>query len=726
MKLRLLFTAVCISSLGLVAMLSAADMTAKKGEKLLAKPDSLEKAEAQATELMKAMTPEERIDFVGGTGFGVRAVERLGIPALRFDDASAGLRLQGKKAKEGNNKTTGFPCTILLAATWDPALAHDYAQAIAEEYRTLGSHFILGPGMDMYRNSLNGRSFEYVGEDPYLAAQIIASYVKGAQGMNVATTLKHFIGNETESHRRSSNSIISDRALHEIYMPPFKAGIDAGSWGVMTAYNLVNGQWAGQSEFVCTELLRNQLGFKFLIMTDWDSVWDGNAVAKSGMDLEMPTGWALQKDQAKLLGNPDIDRMVVTILKTGIYSGIYELEVKKDFIQPTWVKKYPEHAAIAGKANHEGIVLLKNSDILPLEKARGKVLVTGNAAMREELAGGGSGHVKGYDSKTYLQAAQAAYGAGAVSYVKNPTDDEIKAADAVLVFSGRNNGDPGYEGEGADHAFELPEDALIANYTKLNPRTIVTVVSGGGAKMDWADQAGAILYAFYGGQTGATALLDIMTGKVNPSGKLPITIEKRFEDSCAAGEKQKPQIVSTNFDPKTLGDRVSGGMKGEMAHNGDKTEYYTVDMNYDEGVFIGYRWYDEKKIEPRFPFGFGLSYTQFAYSDLKIEPAAEGKPGATVRFKITNTGKKDGEEVAQVYVGDPEASQPRPPRELKGFSRVALKAGESKDVTVELKEDAFSFWNPETKVWVAEPGAFTIDVGASSRDIKLSGGLDVK
>ncbi|MEI9963181.1 MAG: glycoside hydrolase family 3 N-terminal domain-containing protein [Limisphaerales bacterium] len=703
-----------------------ADQPISKDLSLLQKPATLEQAEVQARKLMEAMTLEERFNFVCGNGFGVRAVPRLGIPALNFGDASGGLRINADPT--GKHKTIAFPCTLLLAATWDSDLAHEYGKAVAEEFRVENKHFILGPGMNLYRNSKNGRNFEFLGEDPFLAGQMVASYVRGAQSVNVGTTLKHFIGNETENHRRAANSIIDERTLHEIYMAPFKAGIEADAWAVMTSYNPLNGGWAGENKYVGTELLRHQLGFKYLIMTDWASTWHGDKVVQSGTDLDEPDGYALKLDRDKIFGSPDIDRMVVNILKTGIASGIYELASKGEFKKTEWLNKYPEHEKLARQVNAEGIILLANDGLLPIESnLKGKILVTGNAAQQKELGGGGSGHVIGYNLNTYLQAVQNLFGTNSVVYAENPTDADIRSAKMILLFAGRPfDSKSGHEGEASNHPFELPDDALITRCTKLNPRTVVNLICGGGAQMDWANRAAAIVLASYGGQTGPEVLLDVLTGKINPSGKLPFTIEQQFKDSCAAGDDDLIKPGQILADPIDLARRVRPTKRNDFVIRNDGNEYYTYDLEYKEGVFVGYRWYDEKNIKPRFPFGFGLSYTKFAYSDLNVTVEKNASaPSVVVRFKVTNIGKRTGDEIAQIYVQDPQASVPRPKRELKAFARAHLAPDESKEMTVRLEADAFSFWHPQKKTWVTEPGAFKIDVAASSRDIKLTKKLDL-
>ena len=710
--MRTLLAAVSLFAL-LTIRISAADVPP-----LLLKPDTIQPAGEQATKLMRLMTPEERLEFVGGTGMGIRGVPRLGIPALNFMDASCGLRLDESRPI----RSTAFPCTLLLSATWDPELAREYAAAVAEEFRAAGIHFILGPGMNVYRTSLNGRNFEYLGEDPFLAARMVEAYVNGASGVNVATTLKHYLCNETDNHRRSANAIVDERALHEIYLPPFEAGVNAGSWGVMTSYNLVNGEWASQNKFLVTDLLRNSLGFRNLVMTDWGSTWYGDKLAKSGVDLEMGKAVALKRDRELVLGTSDIDRMVVSILRTGIASGLYELEAKGEFKRPEWIEKYPSHQQLALKVNQSGIVLLKNTGILPLKAdPNDKILVAGNMAGMLELSGGGSGHVQGYDRKSYLQLVQKTFGKELVVSSDNPTDDQIRSATTVLVFTGWRNTDKNVgggimESEGSNHPFTLPDDALIARCTALNPRTIVSLACGGGVRMDWADKAAGIFLAFYGGQTGPEALMDLMTGKANPSGKLPISIERAEEDSPAFGEDRQLQPGKTLFEPKDLASRTK--TEGyDFLHNSDQSEAYTHDIPYNEGVFVGYRWYDMKKIDARFPFGYGLSYTTFGYSDLKVDKKGDNE---VVSLTVKNTGVVAGAEVVEIYVGETKSSVHRPARELKGFSKVFLKAGESRRVEVNLNSRAFAFWDQASKGWKVDPGTFVIGAGSSSRDIRLN------
>jgi beta-glucosidase len=643
--------------------------------------------EQQAQALLASMTPEERFGLVHGTGFAtLSGIPRIGLPTITLNDAGAGFHAKRHPHVE---KTTAFPATLVMTSTWNTELAQAYAKAIGHEFRAAGVPVLLGPGLNLHRVSLNGRNLEYMGEDPFLISRTIEAYIRGAQSTGVAATLKHFAANNHEHERRQVNAIIDDRTLREIYLPGFQAGIDAGAWAVMSAYNLVNGEWAGESYALLTEILRNEMGFRWLTMTDWGAVNNGLRVARSGTDLEMPRGEHLNKYRDELLGSPEIDRMVLSILRTGIASGIYEAMARRKFQRPKLWDLLPEHAALARTVNHEGIVLLKNNGLLPLlDIAPAKILVTGNNAEQEHLVVAGSGYVEGYNLATYAAETRSRFPQAEVVVNIAPDDDMVKAADLVLVFAGFER-----EGEWGDRPFLLPDDALIARCVALNKNTIVTLTTGGAVGTDWADASAAIVQAGMGGQAAAPSLFDLLTGDENPSGKLPYSFEKRFEDSPAYGYDQIP-----------LTDQGR-----------EKTTY---DLPYHEGVFVGYRWYDEKEIEPRFPFGHGLTYTTFDYADMSVTRRGDE---VQVRFTITNTGDRAGREIAQVYVSDPEATIERPPKELKGYKKVALEPGESQEVSVTLNPRAFSYWCPDARDWVVSKGPFGIHIGASSRDIRLSG-----
>jgi beta-glucosidase len=672
-------------------------------------PLSFESADQKADSVLALMTSDEKINMVSGDrSFFIRPLPRLQISEVYMSDATQGVHLREKfkdldLSKYQLPKSTAFPCPISLAATWNPGLSYMYAEAVGEECRAGNIGILLGPGVNNYRISQCGRNFEYFGEDPFLRSRIVEEYVKGVQSTGTVATLKHFVANNTEYFRRKSNSIVDERTLYEIYLPPFQAGIDAGAQAVMTSYNLLNGEWCGQSEYVINTILRKQLGFKWLVMTDWWSVYDGEKLVKSGQDLEMPQAIALEEVQSLLAdGNvkiEDINRMVKSILRT--YFAMNMSGHRKS--RPDSAM-YDAHESIALQTAREGIVLLKNDNhILPLNKNLTKILVTGKY-VEKLAAGGGSAEVKGFNQKRMLDELKAEFGQR-IMYEKDPTIEHIKSADVVLCNIGTE------DSEGWDRAYDLPEDqeACVLNCVNNNPHTVVIVTSGGGMRMtDWNGQAGAILYAWYGGQSGNKALAEILAGKISPSGKLPITLEKEFKDSPGYGY-------------------IPAGEKLYTDWNGEKENVHPIyDIHYSEGIFVGYRWYEKNNIETLYPFGHGLSYATFEYSDLSLSSDKFQENGnVKIRFTVKNIGKMPGAEIAQLYVQDIESTVPRPIKELKGFKKVDLKPGQSKAVEIELNKKDFSFWNPATKDWFFEKGAFIIHVGASSKDIRLHKQIDL-
>jgi beta-glucosidase len=676
-------------------------MKMKKGS---FKPLSFEQADKKADSILALMTTEEKIAYIGGDrSFFIRPIPRLKLAEVYMTDATQGVHIREKfrdndLSKYQLQKSTAFPCPLALTATWNTTLANKYATAVGEECRGGGIGILLGPGMNSYRISQCGRNFEYFGEDPFLRARFIESYVKGVQSTGTVATLKHFVANNTEFYRRKSNSIIDERTLHEIYLPPFKAGVDAGAQAVMTSYNLLNGEWCGESDYVINNLLRKQLGFKWLVMTDWWSTYNGEKYVKSGQDLEMPQVVAMKDVQTLLKDGTakieDIDRMVKSILRT--YFAMKLSEQKMNLPDSAL---YDKHESIALQTAREAIVLLKNDNkILPLKKDLKKILLTGDFV--EKLAkGGGSAEVKGFHQKQMLDELKAEFGQR-LEYVKGPSIEQIKSADVVLCNVGTE------DSEGWDRPFALPEDQekLVVDCVNNNPNTVVIVTSGSGIRMtDWNMKAKAILYAWYVGQNGNKALAEILSGKTNPSGKLPITIEKEFKDSPGFGYIPAGEALYTSW-------------------NGNKEKAHAVyDVNYKEGVFVGYRWYESKNIEPLYHFGYGLSYTTFEYSNLKVSKKTMTENDIVkVSFTVKNTGTKKGMETAQVYIEEVESSVPRPVKELKAFKKVELKKGETSTIQIELNKQAFAFWNPKTKDWYVDKGKFVIHIGSASNDIRLS------
>jgi beta-glucosidase len=669
-------------------------------------PVSYEQADSTARELLGKMTLEEKISLLGGHNmFYTSGIERLGIPPLLMSDATAGVRMMDH-IRERIGKSTAFPCPVALAATWNPNLAYQYARSIGEECRAAGIHILLGPGVNIYRISQNGRNFEYFGEDPYLGARMVEQYVTGVQSTGVIATLKHFLCNNHEYHRRTTNVLVDDRTLHEIYLPIFKAGIDAGAMAVMTAYNQVRGEYCGQSQFVISDLLRKQLGFKWLVMSDWWSTFDPEKTIKSGLDLEMPgestgepwidaLGDIYVKSHAKRLleagkiSEADIDRMVRSFLRTAIAMDLFN---KKP--DTTYLAKFDDHERIALNTAREAIVLLKNNGILPLSSSA-RIIVTGPNA-NTVPAGQGSAFVEGYNKITLAEAMTKVFGANAV-YLEKPSSEDLKNARAVVINIGTA------DSEGYDRPFDLPAETeqFIMDVASHNPNVVVVVNSGGGINMTrWIDRVAALLYAFYPGQIGNIAVAEILSGKVNPSGKLPFTIERNFADSPGAGYIPAGQVMEHNW-------------------NNDLNIKLPINtVSYHEGVFVGYRWYESKNIEPLFWFGHGLSYTTFALSNLTApKTGTAANPRIEFSVDVKNTGTMAGAEVVQVYVEDVEASVPRPKKELKAFRKIFLQPGEKQTVQFTLGKEAFAFYDAAKKEWVVEPGEFVLHVGTSAKEI---------
>lgn len=671
-------------------------------------PVDFDVATARADALLARLSLDEKLALISGHRmFFIKGFPEHGIPELYMSDATQGIHVR-RNFSQHLERSVAFPAPIALAATWNPALAYRYGRSVGEQCRAGGIAILLGPGMNIYRHSQCGRNFEYLGEDPFLAAQLVERYVLGVLETGTIPTLKHFLANNTDHHRRTSNSILDERTMHEIYLPAFKAGIDAGAMAVMTSYNQVNGEWTGESHTIITRLLREQLGFRWLVMTDWWSVWDAEKIITSGQDLEMPGEKFIQADARRLLKSgrvteAQIDRMARSILRTQIAMGLHDRPVR----DPYYLECFPQHEAVALQTARESVVLLTNKNhILPLRRdAAQKILLTG-LFVDTLPRGGGAAEVEGYDIVTLRDALTPVYGER-LSIVADPTDDELRDADVVIVSTGT------HDSEGWDRPFALPasEEQRILRAVALNPRTIVIVNAGGGIRMiDWADRAAAIVYAWYPGQNGNRALAEILCGDLSPSGKLPITIEREFSDSPGAHYLPPGEELYVGWD-----------------HDNDMSQPIN-DIRYDEGVFVGYRWYEAKQIRPLFAFGHGLSYSTFEYSELAITPDRLRLPDGrvSIEFTVTNTGKVAATEVAQLYVRDVESSVPRPLKELRGFTRVALQPGESRVVRIRLVAKDFSFWDTGTHAWKAEPGDFHLLIGPASDTIALEGRVTLK
>jgi beta-glucosidase len=796
--------------------------------------------EKRVDALLGKMTLEEKITLIGGINdFYTRAIPRLGLPALRMSDGPLGVHDYGE--------TTAYPAGITLAASWDSDLARRVGISMGQDARARGVHFILAPGMNIYRAPMNGRNFEYLGEDPYLASRIAVPLIEGIQSQGVIATAKHFVANNMEYGRMDHSSDVDERTLREIYLPAFEASVKEARVGaLMDAYNPVNGTFMTQNGYLNNTIAKKEWGFDGILMSDWEATHDGIAAANNGLDLEMPSPAfmnaktllpAIQRGEVTMA---TLDDKVRRILRKAIEFGFYDRE-QTDVRIPAYSQEGRE---IALEEARSGIVLLKNENsLLPLDKQKFKTIaVIGPDAYPAVPGGGGSSQTKSFHSVSYLEGisdylgkdARVLYmsetmpldeivartqlqtspggprglkaeyfnneqlqgtlalertdervdfhwGAGSYSdegpvdhfsvrwtaYFVPESEDDYKfyvsaddgvrlyLDDTLVIDDWKTHGetldtysahltagkahkirleyfestgtatarfgiaaatqpigeatkalaakvdavilcmgfDPNTEGEGSDRTFRLPggQDAFIEQVATVNKNIIVVLTAGGNVDMTrWIGKVPALLHAWYPGQEGGTALAQILFGAHSPCGKLPASFERRWEDNPT--------------------------FKSYYPQKGDKHVEYT------EGVFIGYRHYDHSTVKPLFPFGFGLSYTHFEYSGLKISPEPAGaKRLVSVSFKIKNAGSREGAEVAQLYVGDSHSSVPRPLKELKGFARVSLRPGESKQVTLSLDRRAFSYFDVVKHDWHAEPGDFAISIGSSSADIRLQG-----
>jgi beta-glucosidase len=634
--------------------------------------------DSRVEDLLGRLTPAEKIDLIGGGGFMLKGNERLGIPAFLLSDASMGVKSYGKATSYANG--------IGLASTWDVELAQKVGVSLGRDCRARGVHVLLGPGMNLYRAPMCGRNFEYLGEDPILAGLLAVHMVRGVQSMEVAVTAKHFVANEQEVSRHHLSSDVDERTLRELYLKPFEMVVEDGAWGVMSSYNPINGVHASQNDWLLHHILKGEWRFKGFVMSDWWSCYDTEGMANGGLDMEMPEAKFFTAEkllpliQEGKITQSTIDDKVRRQLRVAFTLGWFDRPQKDKSIS----LDDPASDAIALQGAREAVTLLKNENqVLPLNAVTlKKIVLLGHNADPAVTGGGGSSFVDPFDSVSVFQgiknlagpgvkvilvpwkragdpaspgkphpAALDANGAEVTPAIPAEYVEDVKTADAVIVCVGYCQPPPEYhdadpaqfdqEGEGGDRPYTLPpgQEETIRASAKLNPKTIVILNAGGSvATENWIGQVPAFIDAYYPEQDGGTAIAEILFGKTNPSGKLAFSWEKRWEDSAAFGNYPTYE-------------------KGE----GDKN-------TYKEGVFLGYRWFDSQNIEPLFPFGFGLSYTDFAYADLKVVAAKDGRYTASAVIK--NTGARAGAEVVQLYIQPPVTSVPRPVRELKpGFPR---------------------------------------------------------
>ncbi|MBO4340565.1 MAG: glycoside hydrolase family 3 C-terminal domain-containing protein [Bacteroidales bacterium] len=696
--------------------------------------------EERVQDALSRMTMEEKVAMTHAQSkFSSPGVPRLGIPELWHTDGPHGIRPevlwdQWDQAGWTNDSCTAFPALVNLAATWDRELSALYGSCIGEEARYREKDVLLGPGINMGRTPLNGRTFEYMGEDPYLAGQLVVPYIKGVQSNGVAACVKHFAMNNQEVRRTATSSNVDDRTMYEIYLPAFEAAVkEGGAWAIMGSYNLYNNQFNCHNKRLLCDILKGEWGFDGVVISDWGGCRDDDEAISNGLDIEMGT-WTNGLTGAASDGysNYHLARPYLERLRDGRASEDV-LDDKATRILRTIIRtsmgpqhfgsfNSPEHYAAARKIAAEGLVLLKNDGILPLRVPEGgKLLVVGENAYKMMVVGGGSSNLKtkhevipldalheAFDGKATVQWERGYVGDITTTYNKVVTGQDLSesrsadklladavaaAGDAsVILYIGGLNKSKGQDNEGTDRAdIVLPygQDALIEALADTGKPLVIVNISGSPVAMPWASRVNAIVQGWYGGSESGHALVDVLTGAVNPSGKLPFTMPLALADGPIKTERQYPGIKEE-------------GMQWWQ-------EYY------DEGVFIGYRWYSSKDIPVQYPFGYGLSYTTFDISGVSVKRAGDA---FKVSVTVKNTGSVAGAEVVQLYVSDVESSVERPVKELKGFEKVYLQPGESREVQFKLDRRALSFFDEKEHTWVAEPGEFRALVGTSSEDIR--------
>jgi beta-glucosidase len=693
-------------------------------------PATDNKQEERISALVHQMTLQEKVGLLHGYAkFYVSGIKRLGIPEWALSDGPHGVRAEIDRDDWGyagwtNDSATCFPPGTALAATWNPKLAYERGLVLGEEARYRKKDILLGPGINIIRSPLCGRNFEYLSEDPFLISRMAVAYIKALQSKDVAVSVKHWLANNQELHRDSIDVYMSERALREIYLPGFKASVmEGGALTVMAAYNKFRGDWCAENTYLDRQILRNEFGFKGVLMTDWSAAHSTVKAAEAGLDLEMGTD---KKDYSEwYFANPLIraveegkvpmsivDEKVSNVLRVMINTKMLDAEKREKGKMNT-----PEHQQAAYNSAAEAAVLLQNNgSLLPLhfDKLR-SIAVIGDNATRKHCNGGLSSEIKALYEITPLQALQQKFGATikinyAPGYEKQSTfkegqnsgqsgagkvdwkliDEAVAAAkqsDVAIIFGGLNHD---FDTESADKQnIDLPygQEILIQEVAKANPHTVVVIIAGSPVGLSGIVQrVPSILWSWFGGMEAGNAVADLLSGKVNPSGKLPFTIPVSLDQSPA----------------HALGNYPGRDMK----------------VNYEEDILVGYRWFDTKKITPQFSFGYGLSYTHFALGQITTDKSSYSKDETIrVKFDIKNTGDSYGAEVVQLYASDPECSVLRPEKELKAFEKVFLKPGETKAVDMQVKVADLAFYDELKKAWNPEAGEYILQIGNSSRDI---------
>ena len=709
--------------------------------------DASQPLEERVEDALQRMTLEEKVKILHAQSkFSSAGVPRLGIPELWATDGPHGIRPEvlwdeWDQAGWTNDSCVAFPALTCLAASWNPEIARLYGESIGEEARYRRKDILLGPGVNIYRTPLNGRNFEYLGEDPYLSSTMVVPYVQGVQSNGVAACVKHYALNNHEVNRHTTNAVVDDRTLYEIYLPAFKAAVQqGGAWSIMGSYNLYQDQHACHNQRLLNDILKDEWGFDGVVVSDWGGVHDTDQAIANGMDLEFGS-WTngLSEGTRNAYDNYYLAFPYLKLLREGkADTKVLDDKVRRvlrlmmrtnmDNNRPYGSLCSPEHEEAARRIGEEGIVLLKNSgNVLPVDPAKvRKIAVIGENAIKMMTVGGGSSSLKVKRELSPLDGIRSRFGKDAEvvyarGYVGDPTGeyngvvtgqnlnddrsaDELLAeavevaqdADVVIFIGGLNKA-AHQDCEDSDReGLELPygQDRVISALAAVNPNLVVVNISGNAVAMPWIGKVPAVVQGWYLGSECGNSLAAVLAGDVNPSGKLPMTFPMALTD---------------------VGAHSVGDYPGTPRNDGSNI----VDCNYNEGLFVGYRWADKIKIKPLFPFGHGLSYTTFSYGKPVVDSRKMTRDGKlTVTVPVTNTGNRPGAEVVQLYISDLKSSLPRPVKELKDFRKVMLQPGETAEVTFEITPDKLQFFDDTRHEWVAEAGDFEALVGASSSDIR--------
>ena len=739
------------SFLSVAAVQINAQSTAKK--EIPVYLDESKSIDQRINDALSRMTLEEKVGMLHAQSkFSSRGVPRLGIPEFWATDGPHGVRPEvlwdeWEQAGWTNDSIIAYPALTALSATWNPKMSWKYGKALGEEARYRRKDILLGPGVNIYRVPLNGRNFEYMGEDPYLTSKMVVPYIKGVQSNGVAVSVKHFALNNQEMFRHTSNVIIDDRTLYEIYLPPFKAAVQEGeAWTVMSAYDMYKGQFASQNQYLLNDILKGEWGFKGPVVSDWGAVNDTKQAIFNGMDMEFGS-WTngLSEGHSNAYDNYYLADPYLKLIKSG-QVGTKELDDKVRRIlwlayNTTMKRDKPlgnigsqEHIDAAREVGEEGIVLLQNNkNVLPIDINKTKrIAVIGENAIKMMTVGGGSSSLKVKYETLPLDGIKKRFGNKvdvkyARGYVGDPTgeyngvksgqdlkDDRspqalideavqlAKNSDVVIFVGGLNKADF-QDSEGNDRkSYGLPynQDAVISALAKANKNLAVVMVSGNAVAMPWVKEVPAILQGWYLGSEAGNSLAAVLAGDVSPSGKLPFSFPVKLEDNAAIQMGEYP------------------GNKEELAQGKGKDQKNPINIKYNEGILVGYRWFDTKKIKPLFSFGHGLSYTTFQLSNAKADKSTMSQDGKiTFNVTVKNTGKRAGAEVAQLYIHDVKSAVPKAEKELKGFEKVFLKPGEQKEVSITIDKSALSYFDEAKHQWVATPGEYEALIGNSSDNI---------